>query len=180
MSDIYLNPRQFSKQLSKRSGVRVNVKLINVFSYIQKRYSKMAHSSTEIYFNKKYNYYSRRFSSFYDILNSFYILAYVSKAEKLFINMLQITMSNMHKKGFRPKHFFYFLDAVANNMNILKKTFNAFRFIITGKLGGGTGRTKTLSLGFGDLPSQTLKINFRYAFGDLHSKYGAYGLRLFT
>jgi hypothetical protein len=159
--------------------VRVIVNLVNVFSYIQQRYAGKAHFSTDIFFNKKYNYYSRRFTSFYDILSAFYIVMHVSKAEKLFISMLQHAMSNMHKKGFRPKHFFYFLNAVANNMKGLKSTFNAFRFVITGKLGGGTGRTKTLSLGFGDLPRQTLKINLRYAFGDLHSKYGAYGLRLF-
>ena len=175
-----LNGRRFSKQLSKRVGYRVNVALINAFTYIQQHFKPNAKSETDFYFNKKYNYFSRRFDSFYDVVSVFYILSYIPKAERLFINMLQYSMSNMHKKGLRPKHFFYFLAGVADSMKQVRGAFKSFKFVITGKLGGGTGRTKVLSLGFGSLPKQTLSTNLRYAFGDLHSKYGAFGLRLFT
>lgn len=158
----------------------MKLNLINVFSYLQKRRKANMVAGRDIYFNRKYSYYSKRFESFYDVVNAYYIMSYIPKSEHLFISLLQYAMSDMDKKGFRPKHFFYFLSSIATNMPRLKLVFAALRLVITGKLGGGTGRTKTLSVGFGALPKQTISANLRYGFGDLHSKYGAYGLRLFT
>lgn len=94
------------------------------------------------------------------------------------MRMIQYGLINMHRRKIRPKNFFYFLDAVVKNMKSIKKNFNAFRLVITGKLRGGTSRTKSFSTGFGVMPRQTLDKNIRYEFGDIRSTYGSFGIKL--
>jgi len=94
--------------------------------------------------------------------------------------MIQYGLTNMHRRKIRPKNMFYFLNSVVKNMKAIQKNFNAFRLIITGKLRGGTSRTQAFSTGFGILPKQTLDKNIGYAFGNVRSKYGAFGVKIFT
>jgi ribosomal protein S3 len=86
----------------------------------------------------------------------------------------------MHRRKIRPKNMFYFLNSVVKNMKVIQKNFNAFRLIITGKLRGGTSRTKMFSTGFGVIPQQTLDKDISYTSGDVRSKYGAFGVKLIT
>jgi ribosomal protein S3 len=65
-------------------------------------------------------------------------------------------------------------------MKSIHKNFNAFRLVITGKLRGGTSRTQGFSTGFGIMPQQTLDKNISYVYGDVRSKYGTFGIKLFT
>jgi ribosomal protein S3 len=94
--------------------------------------------------------------------------------------MIQYGLTNMHRRKIRPKNLFYFLNAVVRNMKAIQKNFNAFRLVITGKLRGGTARTQTFSTGFGIMPQQTLDKNISYVYGDVRSKYGTFGVKLFT
>jgi len=94
--------------------------------------------------------------------------------------MIQYGLARMHRRKLRPKAYFYFINSVIKNMPEIENTFKAFRLIITGKLRGGTSRTKSFSTGFGVIPRQTLDKNVRYEFGDIRSKYGAFGVRLLT
>jgi ribosomal protein S3 len=94
--------------------------------------------------------------------------------------MIQYGLTKMHRRKIRPKTFFYFIDSIVKNMPQIKANFNTFRVIITGKLRGGTARTKTFSTGFGVIPRQTLDKNIRYEFGDIRSKYGSFGVKLLT
>jgi ribosomal protein S3 len=86
----------------------------------------------------------------------------------------------MHKRKIRPKLFFYFLDSVLKNSKNLKKEFEAFKIVITGKLMGGTARTRSFSVGFGNFPIQSFDCNIRYEMGQLKSKYGSFGIKIFT
>lgn len=94
--------------------------------------------------------------------------------------MIQYGLINMHRRKIRPKNMFYFLNSVAKNMKLIQKNFNAIRLVITGKLRGGTSRTQIFSTGFGVLPKQTLSKDINYVFGDVRSKYGAFGVKIFT
>jgi len=62
----------------------------------------------------------------------------------------------------------------------MKLYFESIRVIITGKLRGGTSRTKLFSTGFGTIPNQSLNKDVRYEYGDIRSKYGSFGLKIFT
>lgn len=94
--------------------------------------------------------------------------------------MIQHGLINLHRRKIRPKNMFYFLNSVVKNMKVIQKNFNAFRLVITGKLRGGTSRTKIFSTGFGVIPQQTLDKDIGYISGDVRSKYGSFGVKLFT
>jgi ribosomal protein S3 len=94
--------------------------------------------------------------------------------------MIQYGLIKLHKKKIRPKNFFYFIDSVLKNLHVVRNRFEAFRVIITGKLRGGTSRTKSFSTGFGVIPNQTLEKNIRYEYGDIRSKYGSFGVKVIT
>ncbi len=92
--------------------------------------------------------------------------------------MIQYSLLKIHKRRIKPKVLFYFLDAVIKNITHIKDTFFTFRLIITGKLQGGTARTKSFSVGFGEIPYQTMSADIRNLYGDVRSKYGSYGIKL--
>lgn len=96
------------------------------------------------------------------------------------MRMIRYGLAKMHRRKIRPKSFFYFLNHVVQNMPETKQYFSALRFVITGKLRGGTSRTKSFSTGFGKVPRQTLDKNIRYEFGSVRSKYGSFGVSLLT
>jgi hypothetical protein len=176
-----LSSKRLSKQVSKRIGTRVQVKAINVFNYLAKKNKKLYFKRHQRHiWNKRFHYNKKRFSSYYDMVNSLYLLCAIPLLEGLVIRMIQYGLTKMHRRKIRPKTFFYFIDSIVKNMPQIKANFNTFRVIITGKLRGGTARTKTFSTGFGVIPRQTLDKNIRYEFGDIRSKYGSFGVKLLT
>lgn len=180
-SKTALSAQKLSKQLSKRVGIRVKVKLFNVFSYIAKKSKKFKFKKHQRHvWNKKYQYNKTRFTAYYDIVNSLYLLCFIKNSDELVLKMIQHGLTNMHRRKIRPKNFFYFLNSVVRNMKVIQKNFNAFRLVITGKLRGGTARTQAFSTGFGIMPQQTLDKNISYVYGDVRSKYGTFGVKLFT
>jgi ribosomal protein S3 len=94
--------------------------------------------------------------------------------------MIRYGLAKMHRRKIRPKSYFYFINSIVQNMPEVRQNFNSIRFMITGKLRGGTSRTKSFSTGFGKIPRQTLDKNIRYAFGNVRSKYGSFGVKLLT
>lgn len=180
---IQVNNKQLSKQLSKRIGTRVEVNAINVFTYLFKKKHhqfKLKNHQNHIW-NKTYSFHRRNYSSYFDIVNSLFILAKIPYTEDLVTKLIQYNLLRMHKRRrLKPKPFFYFLAAVLKNMRALKMKFKAFRIIITGKLQGGTSRTKMFNIGFGTIPRQSIDKNIRYSFENLHSKYGSFGIKLMT
>jgi ribosomal protein S3 len=72
------------------------------------------------------------------------------------------------------------MDSILKNMILIKKKFHALKIIITGKLRGGTARTSSYSVGFGNFPKQSLSENIRYEFGNIESKYGSFGVKILT
>ena len=176
-----LNAYKISKQISKRTGLRVNIKLINIFSYLAYKTKKLKFKKHQRHiWNKRYQFNKKRFTSYYDIVNSLYLLCFFAGGEHLVFKMIQYGLINMHRRKIRPKNMFYFLNSVVKNMKAIQKNFNAFRLIITGKLRGGTSRTKMFSTGFGVIPQQTLDKDISYTSGDVRSKYGAFGVKLIT
>jgi len=178
---LKLNIQLLVKEVEKRTGLKVFVRAKNVFDYISIKYKKFKSESSQNHiWNKKFLFNKKRYMSYYDIVNSFFILATIKKTEGFLMKMIQYSLVRMHKRKIRPKNFFYFLDSIIKNMKELKEQFYAFRIIITGKLMGGTGRTKSFSVGFGVLPFQSINKNICYELGDVTSKYGSFGIKLFT
>lgn len=180
---LEINSKQLSKQLSKRIGLRVEVNAMNVFTYLfrkKKHQFKLKNHQNHIW-NKTYSFHRKNYSSYFDIVNSLFILAKIPYTEDLVTKLIQYNLLRMHKRRrLKPKPFFYFLAAVLKNMRALKIKFKAFRIIITGKLQGGTSRTKMFNIGFGTIPRQSIDKNIRYSFENLHSKYGSFGIKLMT
>lgn len=181
MSSHRINSRLLSKQLSKRVGSRIQIKAMNVFTYLLKKTKVINFGVAQRrIWNKRYHFYKRRFTAYYDIVNSLFLLCHIPFSEKLLVRMIQYGLSKMHRRKIRPKNFFYFINTVVKNMPEIKKKFNAFRIVITGKLRGGTSRTTQFSAGFGVIPLQTIKENIKYEFGNVRSKYGSFGVKLYT
>jgi hypothetical protein len=181
ISRKHISPRLLSKQIEKRTGLKVNIKAKNVFNYLilkNKSFRKNTHQ--DFIWNKKYHYNKKRFAAFYDVVYSLYLLCYMQNAETFVMRMIQYGLIKMHRRKIRPKQFFYFIDAVLKNMPQIRKNFKAFRVVITGKLRGGTSRTKTFSAGYGVMPTQSISRNVRYELGDVRSKYGSFGVKIFT
>lgn len=179
---LEINNKQLSKQLSKRIGMRINVNATNVFTYLFRKQQqfKLKNHQNHIW-NKNYSFHKKNYSSYFDIVNSLFILSKIPYTENLVTKLIHYNLLRMHKRRrLKPKPFFYFLAAVLKNMRALKLKFKAFRIIITGKLQGGTSRTKMFNIGFGTIPSQSIDKNIRYSFENLHSKYGSFGIKLMT
>lgn len=77
----------------------------------------------------------------------------------------------------KVKRFMLFLDSILKNMFQIQNNFTCFRIIIVGKIRGGTERTKTLSVGFGQLPYQSISVQGSTAFVSYPHKYGEFGIR---
>jgi hypothetical protein len=60
----------------------------------------------------------------------------------------------------------------------IKINFGCFRFIITGKLRGGTKRTKTRTIGFGIYPTQMFIMNIINNFMNFTHVFGEFGIKL--
>lgn len=119
-------------------------------------------------------------SSYFDFMNIFFLFSKFSGLEKLLMLLIQRGLAKMHRRRIKPKRFFIFLDKIIKNFPVIRDNFNGFRVIITGKLGGGTARTKTFSVGFGVFPRQTLAQNIKFCVGDIRSKYGSFGVKILT
>jgi ribosomal protein S3 len=74
------------------------------------------------------------------------------------------------------RRFFYFVDAILKKMPNIKKAFQCFRIIINGKLAGGTKRTKSMSIGFGRYPMQTLGVNVTNNYMNFTHRFGEFGI----
>jgi hypothetical protein len=178
---LTLNNRILSKQLSKRLGIRVQVNAKNIFSYLFKKSIKnfniknhQMHIWQDYHKSKWYIY------SFYDIVNGMILLSKIKYAENLLLKIIKYSLIRMSKRRIQPKQLFYFLDKILKTLPDLKNSFESVRLLIIGKLRGGTSRTKVFNIGFGFIPRQSIDKDVTYAFENIHSKYGSYGVKLLT
>ena len=72
------------------------------------------------------------------------------------------------------------MDAVVKNMPQIQNSFSCFRFTPNGKIRGGTQRTKTYTLGFGQLPRHTIGLDGGSFFMSYTHIYGEFGLTFVT
>jgi len=92
----------------------------------------------------------------------------------LLLEILRIMMPRIRK----IKRFMYFIDSVIKNMIQVRHNFSCCRITLSGKIRGGTQRTKTLSVGFGLLPYQSINLEGKIAFVRYRHKFGEFGLGL--
>jgi hypothetical protein len=178
---FFINDRLLSKQISKRLGIHIQVTSKNIFSYMFKKSKKnfniknhQSHIWYEYHRSKWYIY------SFYDLVNCIMLLSKIKYGENLLSKIIKYSLIRMSKRKIQPKQLFYFLDKVLKTLPNLKNNFESVRILITGKLRGGTSRTKVFNIGFGFIPRQSIDKNINYAFENIHSKYGSYGIKILT
>jgi len=92
----------------------------------------------------------------------------------MLLNILRLMMPRIRK----IRKFAYFLDAVIKSMRQISSNFACFRLTLTGKIRGGTERTKTLAIGFGRLPYQSINLEGSVDFISYPHKFGEFGVRL--
>lgn len=176
-----INNKLLSKQVSKRIGLIVNIKTYNIHSYLfKKNQSNFNPRTHQLHIWLDYHKNKWYVHSFFDIVNSIVIMSKLTWGENFVTKLVKYSLLRMSKRRIQPKRFFYFLDKILKTMPNLKNKFKSIRFIITGKLRGGTSRTKTFSVGFGSIPRQSIDTNIHYSFDNIHSKYGSYGIKLLT
>lgn len=163
-----------------RLGKRINFRLVNVFSYLTSKITSITRKNYQNHFWLKYHKQKKYFPAYYDLVNSFYILSHFPYSEKIVISIIQLSLSRMHRKRIKPKRLFTLIDQIINNLPLIRDKLHACRVIITGKLKGGTARTSSLNVGFGNLPRQSLTEDIKYEYGDITSKYGSFGVRILT
>jgi hypothetical protein len=171
---------QLEQGLLRRTGKHIRVKAINVFNYLIAKHRLLDFKTHQNHLWGPYHRNKKFFQAYYDIVNAFYVLCYIPKSEKFTISILQHSLIKMHRRKLKPKRLFYFIDNLLKEMPDVRENFDAFRVIITGKLAGGTGRTSTFSAGYGVLPLQSLSTDICSEFGDIRSKYGSFGIKIFT
>jgi len=169
-----------SNSLKKRTGRKICIKYLNVFKYLSLKREVVESNYKSHLINTDYSYNKKAFQSYYDVVNAFYILSHVNGSEHLIISIIQRSLLKMHRKKVKPKRFFYLLDKIVKTMPDVKDRFHACKLIITGKLRGGTARTKSFGVGFGAIPRQSLSENVTIKFGDVRSKYGSFGVKILT
>lgn len=174
---------QYNRQInlyaiSNKTNLIVNkntsIKLYNIFTFLAYKQIISYKSHQEHLWNKKYRQYRFFYDNYYDIINAFFILTHVKNSENLLLAILRMMMPRIRK----IRKFMYFLDAVIKNMPQIQNNFLCLRITITGKIRGGTERTKTLTTGFGYLPYQSLNLEGTTAFISYPHKFGEFGIRL--
>jgi hypothetical protein len=107
-------------------------------------------------------------------VNAFFVLGMIDHSETFLLSVLRITLPQILK----IKKFYRFLGTVISNMPELREKYSIFKISVTGKLAGGTKRTKFHSIGYGILPVQTLALGASSKFLAYTHIYGEFGLKL--
>lgn len=167
-----LNTTKFSEKLSKFTKSRVKVKAFNLFLYLNVK-GKMKYRTHQAHFwNKRYRYQRFFYAHYYDIINAFLVIGLFDNLRILW-ELMKVTIPFLTK----VKRFLFFLNNVTKAMRCIAQKFNCFRIRITGKLGGGTKRTKTFLLGYGTIPYMSIQKKVRAMFISYRHKHGAFGVK---
>lgn len=165
---------KISTKISMLLKRNIHIKTLNIFVYMVSKHLIGYRSHQEHFWNKKFRHNRFFYFNYYDILNSFYILSFFKNTENLLLDILRMMMPRIKK----IRRFLYFLAAVVKHLPEIQSTFGCFRITVTGKIRGGTQRTKTATVGFGHLPSQSLFEEGSTAFTSYRHKFGEFGVRL--
>lgn len=169
-----LSDRLLTQEVSALLKKKIKIKSLNVFTYLVKKglvtfKNHQRHFWIRAYRGRRWNY-----SNYWDLLNAFYLIGTIKHTEKLLLDILTTMLPRIEKL----RRVFYFLDAVIKNLPQISLRFSCFRLTITGKLAGGTKRTKQFTVGFGRLAVNSLLQEATNNFASFAHRYGAFGLSL--
>ena len=169
-----INTQETINKVSLIVNKNVNIKLYNIFMFLIQKKKITYKTHQEHLWNKNFRKFRFYYDNYYDIVNSFFILTYIKNSEVLILNILRLVMPRIRK----IRKFMYFLDAIIKNMPQIRNKMFCLRINISGKIRGGTERTKNLAIGFGFLPFQSLNIEAINGFISYPHKFGEFGIRL--
>lgn len=168
------NNKKFSYAISRILNRPINVNAINLFSYLVNKGAVNFKTHQNHFWNFRYRRYRFQYKNYFDIVNAFFSIGLVDNSENFLLSILKITLPLILK----IRKFFKFLNNVIKYMPEIQEKFDVFKMSITGKLAGGTKRTKFHSIGYGVLPVQTLSSLASSNFIAYTHIYGEFGLKL--
>ena len=168
------NDKKFSFIISKRLGKNIKIRSINLFSYLVSKGVVRFKTHQNHFWNFRYRRYRFQYKNYFDIINAFLAVGLVDHSEFFLLSILKIVLPLILK----IRKFFRFMSKIIKHMPEIEEKFYVFKISITGKLAGGTKRTKFHSIGYGVLPVQTLStlaVNNFLAYTHI---YGEFGVKL--
>jgi len=169
-----LNAARLSHRVSSLLKERAQVRVLNAFTYLAAKQMVHYNSHQSHFWHHAYRRYRFYYNNYYDIVNAFWLLGLIKHSETFLLDILRMMMPRIRK----IRRFLYFLDAAVKNMPQIKGNFSCFRITLTGKIRGGTKRTKTYTIGFGHLPYNSITSEGSVAFTSYRHKFGEFGLKL--
>jgi hypothetical protein len=169
-----LSDSQLSIELSLIAKRNIKVKALNVFSYLAKKKVITYRNHQRHFWQREYRNRRHYYANFFDVVNAFYILGTIRHTEMYLLTILKLVLPLLEKL----RRFFYFLDAIIKYMQPIRQKFNCFRLTVTGKLAGGTKRTKNFTIGYGRIPIQTLSTEVTNNFINFTHRFGEFGIKL--
>jgi len=168
------NDKKFSSVLSKVLHRDLSINAINLFSYLVSKRVVDFKTHQNHFWNFRYRRYRFQYKNYFDIANAFFSLGVVDNSEGFLLSILKITLPLILK----IRKFFKFLNSIIKHMPEIQEKYDVFKISITGKLAGGTKRTKFHSIGYGVLPVQTLSCLATSNFIAYTHIYGEFGVKL--
>ncbi len=169
-----INCSKISHWVGSVLNQRCSLSISNVFYYLAQKQMLGYRSHQEHLWHKRYRKYRFYYDNYYDIVNSLFVISLLNNSETLLLDLLRFVLPRIRK----IKRFMVFLDNVLKNMPQLRHSFLCFRILLTGKIRGGTERTKSLISGFGYLPYQTISMQASSLFISYPHQYGEFGIKL--
>ena len=131
----------------------------------------------EQYWHAAYRKYRRTYANYFDLVNAVSLIGLVKDSEHLFLHIVHRVRPAIYDPK-SIKRYLRFIDAVIKNNKHIQRQFRIFKLRITGKLAGGSKRTKARSIGFGKLPLQTIALDATALTRNYTHVYGEFGRKL--
>jgi hypothetical protein len=99
----------------------------------------------------------------------------IKNSENLVLDVLKQVLPKITK----IRKFFYFLDGIIKNMPVIQNKLSSLRFILNGKYLGCSKRSKTIIIGYGKIPLQSIFVEGINTFMSYNHRYGLFGLTVY-
>lgn len=168
---------KLSTLLSRVFHKDIQIRTRNVWAYLAKKGLSKFRGHQEQFWHEAYRKYRWHYTNYYDIVNSISLIGLIKGSEHLFMQIISMVMPAIYEP-YKIRRYFRFIDAVIKNNSQIQRQFTIFKLIITGKLAGGSKRTKSMAIGYGRLPVQTLSLETKTLTSSYTHTYGEFGMKL--
>ena len=166
--------RLLSKSISKHVKNNIKIRSMNISEYLFKKNLMDPELHQQHFWNRGYKNIRYKYTSYFDLLNSLLIMCIIKNTEHVLLNIVSGIISRTKK----VRKLMYILDRIIKRMSYITKIYSCFRMVITGKLNGGTKRTKNMMIGFGVIPINSVQAECYNNFVNATHLFGEFGVKL--